>query len=110
MFNLKAIWQLEVIILVFAACALIGVGGHSLAQIQRAEQAQDDRNQSRIQRQVDGLQKSHDELRLDIEKRLTKIETYAGAGLWLLGAIGAVLLGQLGKGLLDLMAARRRGH
>lgn len=104
---IRRIWQLEILLLAAAAALLIAVGGRSLAQIQRFEQ--NDRDDRRIERRVDTLQKSHDDLRLDIEKRLTKIETYVSAGIWLLSAIGAVMLGQLGKGLLDLIAVRRRG-
>lgn len=99
------IWRLEILLLTAAMATLIAIGGGSLAQIHRAEQ--DDADERRVERRVDTLQKAHDDLRLEIERRLTRIETYVQAGAWLLGAIGAVLLGQLGKGLLDLIAVRR---
>lgn len=99
------IWRLELLGVCLAMALLIGVGGRSLAQIHRAEQV--DREERRVERRMDAMQKNHDDLRLEIEKRLTRIETYVSAGIWMLGAIGAVLLGQLGKGVLDLLALRK---
>ena len=81
------------------------------AGVQAVAQTQTDRSEIRdirhVEHQVEDLSKAHTDLKFDIEKRLTKIETYVTAGAWLLGVIGALLFGQLGKNLLDLIAVRR---
>lgn len=81
------------------------------AGVQAVAQTQTDRSEirdiQRVEHQVEDLSKAHDALKLNIEVRLAKIETYVTAGAWLLGLIGALLFGQLGKNLLDLIAVRR---
>jgi len=92
--------QIQLVITTCMLIALVFVGGRSLAQMRQAVQS--DRDERRIERKVEDLQKdqgdlkkAHDDLRLDIEKRLTRIETYMYAGLWLLGGITLAVVGQL---------------
>jgi outer membrane murein-binding lipoprotein Lpp len=111
--RMQRIWKIKVL---FTACmlsALILAGGRSLAQMRQASE-QFDRDERRIERRVEGLQKDfdelrklHDDLRLDIEKRLTKIETYVGIGITLTSLLFLGVLGQLGMRLFDLVTQKR---
>jgi hypothetical protein len=97
--------QIKLILTACLMAALIIICGRSLGQMRQADQS--DRDERRLERRVDTLQKAHDDLRLDIERRLTKIETYVTAGAWLITGIGGVLLVQLGQGLFSLIAQYR---
>lgn len=107
--------RIEIVLLALALTLALFAAVGAVAQTQSSD---DDRRESskptghsfdvrRVERQVDALQTSHEQLKLNIEVRLTKIETYVTALLWLGGVIGALLFGQLGKNLLDLIAVRR---
>lgn len=110
---MRRIWQIKLILTACMLAALVVGGGRSLAQMRQAS-GQFDRDERRIERRVEGIQKdfdelrkTYDELRLDIEKRLTKIETYMGIGLSLLGLLGVGVMGQWGMRLFDLLAQKR---
>jgi C4-dicarboxylate-specific signal transduction histidine kinase len=98
-------WRLEMLTTGVLMSALILAGGRAAAQIQQVSQS--DREERRVERRMDTLQRAHDDLRFEIERRLVRIETYVSAGTWLLGGIGLAVLGQLGKGLFDLIVWRR---
>jgi hypothetical protein len=108
----QRIWQIKVIFTACMLAAMIAAGGRSLAQMRQIEQP--DRDERRIERRVDGLQKDHDELRknyedfrLDLERRLTKMETYMQIGITLIGLLFVGVLSQLGMRLFDLVTQRR---
>lgn len=109
------IQRLEILLIVCALVLLVAAGGQALAQIQRAEQSdhEERRIERRIERRMDAAQKAHDDLRLEIERRLIKIETYVYAGIWLIGGIYLAVIGQLVKlgrdVVLRLRAANGKG-
>lgn len=110
---MRTIWQLRVVITACIFSLLVVGGGRTIAQIREASE-RFDRDERRIERRVDGLQKSyddlskkHDDLRLDIEKRLTRIETYGGIGLGLIGLLFTGVVGQWGMRLFDVITQRR---
>lgn len=111
---MRTIWQFRLQVVV-AACmfsTLIIGGGHVLGQIREASE-RFDRDERRLERKLEGVQndfeelrKKHDDLRLDIEKRLAKIETYQGIELSVLGLLLAGVLTQWGMRLFDLLGKR----
>lgn len=98
--------------LIFAGLALlslVSVGGHSYAQMRELEMSE--RDERRAERRVEALQRDHDALRLNIETRLTKIETQMGIGIAMLstlsGVIGIYLVILIGKGAREWIHERR---
>lgn len=113
LWRMQKYWRIKVVLTACMLSALIVIGGRSLAQMRQASE-QFDRDERRIERRVetlqkdhDDLEKKHDDLRLEIEKRLTKIETYMGIGLTLIGLMFAGVVGQWGMRLVDLVSQRR---
>src|SRR5262245_12689429 len=100
------IWQIKVVLTACMIAGLILAGGRSLAQMREASQ-QFDWDDRRIERKVETLQKETDDLKLNLETRLVRIETYMSIGLGLLGVLGAGVLGQWGMRLFDLVVQRR---
>lgn len=104
--RMQRFWRIKLVLTACMLSALIIFGGRSLAQIRRASE-QFDRDERRIERKVNALQKEQDDLKLSLESRLVRIETYMSLGLGLLGVLGAGVLGQWGMRLFDLLAQRR---
>lgn len=112
LFRMQRIWRIKVVVTAFMLAGLIIAGGHNLAQMRQASQQfereeREEREERRIERRFEAAQKSHDELKFNIETRLVKIETYMSIGLGLLGVLGAGVLGQWGMRLFDLISQRR---
>lgn len=106
---ISRIRRLEIVLISATLLLALAAGAGAIAQTQNIDRPEAHEIQ-RVERRVDTLQQAHDALKLDIEVRLARIETYVSSLLWLGGLIGALLFGQLGKNLLDVIAVRRGAH
>lgn len=101
--------QFKILFPSLALAALITVGGRSLAQMRQLDQS--DREERRLERKVEALKEDYDKLQLNIERRLTAIETKMSMGVWMLsalsGVIGLHLVTLIGRGARDWVNERR---
>lgn len=102
------IWRLKLLLVIVATMALIAMGGRAVAQMRQAEQL--DREERRLDRKIEGLQKDLDDLKLGIERRLVRIETQMEAGVWLIAVIAGILLLGVGERAMSLIMTRRAAH
>src|SRR5262245_55960498 len=89
-----------------AFALLMSVG--AIAQTQNTDR--EARETWRLERQIDDLKQSHNDLKLNIEVRLAKIESYVETGAWLLGATVLLVVTQLGTRLLNLVMTKRAAN
>lgn len=99
------LWRIQVLVAGIVLSVMVLSGGRGVSQIKHAPE--DGRDEHRAERRMDELQREHDHLRLDIERRLVRIETYLNALAVLITGIAVAVGGQWGVRLFDLVALRR---
>lgn len=104
--RMRRIWQLRVLLAGCAMAALIAVGGRTLAQMRNVSE-QFDRDERRVERKVDALEKDFYALQLNNDRRLVKIETQIDNFSWLMYTVVGILLLGVGDRLLGLILKRR---
>lgn len=102
----------KLILAIVALLTLTIVGGRSHAQMRQMERGE--RDMWRMERKMETLKADYDKFQLNIEVRLTKIETQVGNMFWMLnalfGVIGVYLVALIGRGARDWINERKAAH
>lgn len=111
-----SVQRIQLMFAVLALVALVMAGGRSYAQMRQMDR--EERDMWRMERRVEALKADYDKFQLNIEVRLTKIETQLSNGFWMLsalfGVIGVYLVALIGRGaaswIHDWRASHKRGE